>query len=142
MQYFSRGLFFLRRPILDVDDGGIVVEQADLISWQELNRAGAFTNDLASGLGLRLTDPVEWFGRTEYRRGTQVGSVLSLDRGPKSLRDLMGSGPPSLPSELPARIEWARQVSGGWDLSIPAAILADSPEVIAVEIMRRKADQP
>lgn len=140
MQFLSRG-FLRRRPLLEIVGDGVLIENADLVTWEELDGAGEFVNDLASGLGLRLTDPEEWFPRHTYRRTTVVGSVLSVGQGPKGLGDLMGTTP-AVPHDLASRIAWGRELSGGWDLVFPGSALADPPARIADEIMRHKADLP
>lgn len=130
----GRGLF-RRTPLIELTEDGVVLEGHDVVAWAELDDAGVFTNDLASGLGLRLVDPEPWFTDRTVHRFSVVGSVLVLDRQTRGLGDLMGYRTQRAPSDLDRRIEWARGITGGWDLTINQDEL-DVPAAEAAESIR------
>lgn len=106
--------------VLTLRPDGIVLEERDLIRWRELEDFGEFATEYGRGIGLRLRHPLDWY---QDHRGPwrTVYSVVSMGRVPAQLADLFGVRDPAQvpPGEGAAKVAWARQQTGGWDLTIP-----------------------
>lgn len=114
---------FLRRtptPVLVLRPDGVLIEGRDLVPWAELEGTGRFTTAYGTGLGLRLADPLAWFDE-HPGPWRDAASVAGLGRMPRQNADILGvrEAGSEPPLDRAARVEWARDQTGGWDLTVP-----------------------
>lgn len=129
--------------VLVLRPDGIWVEGRDHVAWADLEEMGRFTTGYGAGLGLRLADPLAWFDE-HPGPWRDAAAVSRLGRMPRQNADILGVREASTqpPPDPAARIEWARDQTGGWDLTIPErAISGGVPAAIALvaEYRRRYA---
>lgn len=133
MKIPARG--FRRTTLLELGPVGILIEETNQIEWSELERVGEFTNDFGSGLGFRLFDALDWLDANPPRRHSRLNSAFSTRNPSGQLADLFGLRKAETipPVEESARLGWARNVTGGWDLTIGQSELPEP----AGEIVRK-----
>lgn len=137
-------LDWLRRTptaLLLLREDGLLLEGRDLIPWVDLDAVGEFRTAYGQGLGLRLADPLGWF--SEHRGPWRdAASVFSLGRMPRQNADILGvrEAGSEPPLDRAARVEWARDQTGGWDLTIPDRSVAGgvAAAVAQIEGYRRR----
>ncbi|NLI17535.1 MAG: hypothetical protein GX427_01800 [Actinomycetales bacterium] len=116
-------LAWFRRPreaVLVLQEDGVLLEGRDLISWADLEAVGEFRTAYGAGLGIRLADPLQWFDE-HPGPWRDAASVASLGRMPRQVADILGvrEAGSEPPLDRAARVQWARDQTGGWDLTIP-----------------------
>ncbi len=135
---------WLRRrptPVLTLRADGIQLEGRDLIPWADLESIGAFRTLYGHGLGIRLADPLGWYA-AHTGPWRDVFSVMTMGRSPAQTVDMLGLRDPAqaVPPDRGARVEWARNQTGGWDLTIPDTVIAGGAEaaLARIEDFRRR----
>jgi hypothetical protein len=135
---------WLRRTptaVLVLRPDGLWVEGRDHVAWADLEMVGRFTTGYGAGLGLRLADPLAWFDE-HPGPWRDAAAVSRLGRMPRQNADILGvrEAGSEPPLDSAARVEWARDQTGGWDLTIPErAISGGVPAALAlIEEYRRR----